>query len=110
MKAERTKTKLVLSLLALGSTLTFVAFCMAEDPDPGIPSGPVLQSDAQPIPNLPYTISESGSYCLTQNLIHTDQLTNAIEVNADNVTIDLCGYSLIGPAATHNETCSGIYM
>ncbi len=110
MKAERTKTKLVLSLLALGSTLTFLAFCMAEDPDPGIPSGPVLQSDAQPIPNLPYTISESGSYCLTQNLIHTDPDTNAIEVNADNVTIDLCGYSIIGPTATHNETCSGIYM
>ena len=110
MKAERTKTKLVLSLLALGSILTFLAFCMAEDPDPGIPSGPVLQSDAQPIPNLPYTISESGSYCLTQNLIHTDQYTNAIEVNADNVTIDLCGYSIIGPTATHNETCSGIYM
>jgi parallel beta-helix repeat protein len=110
MKAERTKTKLVLSLLALGSTLTFLAFCMAEDPDPGIPSGPVMQSDAQPIPNLPYTISESGSYCLTQNLIHTDESTNAIEVNADNVTIDLCGYSIIGPTTTHNETCSGIYM
>ncbi|MHC4808637.1 MAG: hypothetical protein ACYTBX_20570, partial [Planctomycetota bacterium] len=110
MKAERTKRKLVLSLLALGSTLTFLAFCMAEDPDPGIPSGPVMQSDAQPIPNLPYTISESGSYCLTQNLIHTDESTNAIEVNADNVTIDLCGYSIIGPTTTHNETCSGIYM
>jgi parallel beta-helix repeat protein len=110
MKPERTKTKLVLSLLALGSTLTFLAFCMAEDPDPGIPSGPVLQSDAQPIPNLPYTISESGSYRLTQNLIHTDESTNAIEVNADNVTIDLGGYSIIGPTTVHNETCSGIYM
>lgn len=110
MKAERKKTKLVLSLLALGSTLTFLAFCMAEDPDPGIPSGPVLKSDAQPIPNLPYTISEPGSYCLTQNLIHTDENTNAIEINADNVTIDLGGYSIIGPTAAHNETCSGIYM
>ena len=108
MKAKR--TKFVLSLFALGSTLTFLAFCTAQDSPPGIPSGPVTRADAQPIPNLPYIISEPGSYCLTQNLIHTDRHTNAIEVNADNVTIDLGGYSLIGPTPAHNQACSGIYM
>lgn len=110
MKVERTKTKLVISLLALGCTLTFLAFCMAEDTDPGLPPGPVIRAEAQPIPELPFIISESGSYCLTQNLIHADPYTNAIEVKADNVTIDLGGYSLIGPTAEHNETCSAIYM
>jgi parallel beta-helix repeat protein len=110
MKAERTKTKLVLSLLALGSTLTFIAFCMADDIAPGLPSAPTIRTEAQPILELPYTISEPGSYCLTQNLTHTDRYTNAIVVEANNVTIDLGGYSLIGPTSSFNETCSGIYM
>jgi parallel beta-helix repeat protein len=110
MKVERTKTKLVISLLALGCTLTFLAFCMAEDTDPGLPPGPVIRAEAQPIPELPYIINEPGSYCLTQNLTHTDRYTNAIEITADNVTIDLGGYSLIGPTTAYNETCNGIYM
>jgi parallel beta-helix repeat protein len=110
MKAETTKTKLVLSLLALGCTLTFLAFCMADDSGPGIPSGPVLESDAQPITELPFTIKEPGSYCLTQSLTHTDRYTNAIVIDANNVTIDLGGYSIIGPTTSYNETCSGIFM
>jgi len=110
MKAERTKTKLVLALLALGSTLTFLAFCMADDTAPGLPSGPTTRTNAQPIPELPYIISEPGSYCLTRNLTHTDRYTNAIVIDANNVTIDLGGYSLIGPTSSFNETCSGIFM
>jgi parallel beta-helix repeat protein len=110
MKAERTKTKLVLSLLALGSTLTFLAFCMADDTAPGLPSGPTIRTNAKPILELPFIISESGAYCLTGNLTHTDRYTNAIIVDANNVTIDLGGYSLIGPTSSFNETCSGIYM
>ncbi len=110
MKAERTKTKLVIILLALGCTLTFLAFCMAEDTDPGLPPGPVIRAEAKPITELPYVISEPGSYCLTQNLTHTDRYTNAIEVDANNVTIDLGGYSIIGPTTSYNETCSGIYI
>jgi parallel beta-helix repeat protein len=110
MKAKRTKTKLVVSLLALGSTLTFLAFSMAGESDPGIPSGPDTQTNAQPIPSLPYTISQSGSYHLTQNLSHTNRNTNAIRVNADNVTIDLAGYSLIGPDFDSGTNNNGIYM
>lgn len=110
MKAKRTKTKLVLSLFALGCTLTFLAFCMAEDTDPGLPSGPVIRENAQPIPELPFTIGESGSYYLTRNLTHTDRYTNAIEIDANNVTLDLGGYSIIGPTTAYNETSSGIYM
>jgi parallel beta-helix repeat protein len=109
MEAKRSKTKLVVSLLVLGSTLTFLVFCMAGDPDPGIPSGPVLLSDAQPIPNLPYTISEPGSYHLDQNMTHSSRYTDAIEVNADDVTIDLMGHSLIGRSST-SGTSNGIYM
>ena len=110
MKVERTKAKLVLSLLALGCTLTFAAFCTADDSGPGLPSGPVLESDAKPILELPYEINEPGSYCLTHNLTHTDRYTNAIVVEANNVTIDLGGYSIMGPTTSYNETCSGIFM
>ncbi len=117
MKTKRTKTKLVLSLLALGSTLTLLAFfvwspqdCFADDADPNTPSVPVVLLGAVPITELPYVITESGSYCLTQNLTHTDRYTNAIVVDANNVTIDLGGYSLIGPTTSYNETCCGIFM
>jgi parallel beta-helix repeat protein len=56
-----------------------------------------------PISSLPYTITQSGSYYITANLTST---SNGITVNADNVTIDLMGYSLIGPGTC----CIGIYM
>jgi hypothetical protein len=49
-----------------------------------------------------FTISQSGSYYLTGNRLCD---ANGIIVEANNVTIDLCGFSLIG-----NNAGSGIYM
>jgi parallel beta-helix repeat protein len=109
METKKRNRKLVVSVLALGSILTFLAFCMAGDSDVGMPPEPPILAEAQPIPSLPYTINQPGSYYFTQNLTHTDRYTNAIEVNADNVTIDLAGYSLIGPSAT-SGTSNGIHM
>ena len=55
---------------------------------------------------FPYVISKAGSYRLTSNLDVTvaagPKDTDAIDVNADNVTIDLNGFSILGPAV-----CSG---
>ncbi len=51
---------------------------------------------------LPVTISASGSYRLTGNLTTASASADLIVVNADSVTIDLNGFSLIGPV-----TCSG---
>src|SRR4051794_37476543 len=45
------------------------------------------------------TISEPGSYRLTDNLVVTDANTTAIEINADDVTIDMNGFSIHGPGA-----------
>ena len=45
---------------------------------------------------FPYVISEPGSYKLTGNLTVPDELTSAIEVSADDVTLDLNGFSIIG--------------
>lgn len=46
---------------------------------------------------FPLTISEPGSYMLMENIIVPNANTMAIEVTADNVTIDLNGFSIIGP-------------
>jgi len=46
---------------------------------------------------FPYTITQSGSYKLSGNLTVTNANTDAIHVNADNVTIDLNGFSIVGP-------------
>ncbi len=51
---------------------------------------------------LPITITQSGSYKLTSNLSSGSTTTNVIEINADDVTLDLNGFSIIGP-----RTCTG---
>lgn len=54
-----------------------------------------------PVQSLPgsatgqYVISQPGSYYLTDSIQGVPG-KNAIEVNADNVSVDLCGYSIIG--------------
>ncbi len=47
-------------------------------------------------PGFPVTLSRSGSYILTSNLIIGNN-TTGIFVRADNVTIDLNGFAIIGP-------------
>ena len=49
-------------------------------------------------PGFPVTISQSGSYRLSGNLIVPDLNTTAIHITADNVTLDLNGFSITGPA------------
>jgi hypothetical protein len=51
---------------------------------------------------FPVTITNSGSYQLTSNIVSTSTTDNVIEINADNVTLDLNGFSIIGP-----RTCTG---
>jgi parallel beta-helix repeat protein len=52
---------------------------------------------AQQITALPYTISSSGSYYISQSLTSTNQNNHdGIIINASNVSIDLGGNALIG--------------
>jgi len=56
-------------------------------------------------PGFPVTISEPGSYRLNSNLVVPDAGTTAIQITADNVTLDLAGFSIIGPnTCTPNPT------
>jgi hypothetical protein len=56
------------------------------------------------ITSVPYTISTPGFYFFVNNLTYTGT-DNAITINADNVTLDLMGFTLTGPG-----NYGGIYM
>ena len=51
---------------------------------------------------FPITITEPGSYRLTSNIVGFSTTTDVIQINSDNVTLDLNGFSIIGP-----RTCTG---
>ncbi|MFB0524372.1 MAG: right-handed parallel beta-helix repeat-containing protein [Phycisphaerae bacterium] len=92
---ETKKAKMVVIVLAL-ALLHLLPLSAKSQDEPRIP-----------ISSVPYTISSSESYYLTKNLQTTSGSQNAITVNADNVTIDLMGFSLIGRGS---GTGRGIYM
>ena len=48
-------------------------------------------------PGFPVTISQPGSYRLAGNLTVPDGNTTAIQIGADNVTLDLNGFAILGP-------------
>lgn len=50
-----------------------------------------------PITSVPFTIGQSGSYYLTKDMSCAG---TAITVSVDNVTIDLCGFTLTGTGTT----------
>ncbi len=98
MNAEQNRSVNLLGLLALSTTM--VILLMA-----GV-SPASAQEARTPIAALPFTISQSGSYYLTKNLsTAVDQ--NGVTVNADNVTIDLNGFTLTGAGTGYG---SGIWM
>src|SRR5947208_13936545 len=59
-------------------------------------------------PGFPVTISVSGSYRLSGNLTVPDANTTAIQITADDVTIDLNGFAIAGPTVCGGSptTCS----
>lgn len=96
--------KRVLWLLAgLGVVLLSAAPVLADDGFYVIGGRPSVGTR---ITSLPCTITSPGYYYLTGNLSYAGG--NAITVNNDNVTIDLMGFSLIGPS--NSSLYSGIYM
>lgn len=70
-------------------------------PDPRTPISPMpattilAQDPRTPISSLPFTITAQGSYFLTANLTAPGS-TAGITIAADNVTLDLNGFALVG--------------
>jgi hypothetical protein len=63
---------------------------------------PISSSD------LPLTISQSGSYYLVETINFATQNTTGITITANDVTIDLNGYALIGPGKATGSSGNGI--
>ncbi len=59
-----------------------------------------LRAIGIPISSLPFTIDECGRYFLTDCLTGVPG-QNGITINAADVTLDLNGFSLVGPGSNH---------
>lgn len=66
-------------------------------------AGGVTPGDA---PGFPITISQPGSYRLSGDLTVPNAGTDGFVVTADRVTIDLNGFSIIGPTVCSSFPCS----
>lgn len=92
------KVRWIMGMVGIGLCLTASrGFAQGSLTPPGAPA-PTMKTLAQieprtPITNAPYTITQPGSYYLTANLTST---TYGIFIQANQVTLDLMGFSLTG--------------
>ncbi len=84
--------------------------------EPSAGPGPTMKTldevePRTPISSLPYTITQSGSYYLTSTLQASSSLFSGITIWADDVTLDLAGFALIGQStgAVHGVFVEGAY-
>ena len=103
MKKTRMNCQILTSFFLSFLLLTSVSIAGNLEP-PGSPAPTMKTLDEVepriPISSLPYIIENSGSYYLTIDLTST---SDGITVNANNVTINLMGYSIIGPGSGLNN-------
>jgi hypothetical protein len=94
----------VCALAAISNSLYAVDGIILIDQNRAL-AGNVTPGDA---PGFPVSISQSGSYRLSGNITVPDVNTTAIQITADFVTLDLNGFSIVGPnVCTPNPTtCS----
>lgn len=103
-----------MSVLVLAGTFMFSLLAAGGNLEPSGPPGPTMKTLAEVEPRIPiaasstpvgaFAITRSGSYYLTGDRYASG---TGIIVEANDVTIDLMGYSLIGPGSRTNY---GIYM
>ncbi|HLP78063.1 MAG TPA: right-handed parallel beta-helix repeat-containing protein [Candidatus Paceibacterota bacterium] len=99
--------KTQLKLLAIGHLLSAICLSAAAQGSltpPGAPA-PTMKSLSQVEPRTPIaggtlgsgpSISQPGSYYLTDNIIVTNDSASGIWISGSNVTLDLNGFSIIG--------------
>ena len=108
------RRKVVVSLVVLVGLVALSLVAIAGDLEPDTSPAPTMKTLDEVEPRIPipgsstpegtFDIDTAGSYYLTGDRICSE---NGIAVNVDNVTIDLRGYSLIGPGSGTNY---GVYM
>ena len=116
MGMRNAKAKVFASTLVLAGMLGFSIFAIAGSLEPSAPPGSTMKTldevePGTPISSAPYTISESGYYYLAANVQVSSSLFHGITIWADNVTIDLKGFALIGEgtARRHGIIVEGSY-
>jgi hypothetical protein len=110
-QGEIMKRKMALGLVVI-ALLTTLLWAGSLNP-PAAPTTGTMKplSDVEPRTaihqsNIPMTITTSGSYYLAEN-VTLSGTGHAITVNVNNVTIDLCGFTMTGTDAASSY---GIYM
>ena len=108
---QRTLMSLILAtLLMSASAAAAQSYFLEHAPDGAIlisqdtSLGFALSGDAL---GFPITIAKKGSYRLSSNITVPDANTTAIEITADNVSLDLNGFTIRGPAACLDPVVSG---
>ncbi|MHC4698638.1 MAG: MopE-related protein [Planctomycetota bacterium] len=101
IKVSEHRALRIASPVLVAAAVATVFWVSAGDLDP--PPGPIqptnrVQLNAQAI-TLPYTISQPGSYVLTSELIGSSG-QGGIIIEADDVTLDLNGFTLLGVAGS----------
>jgi hypothetical protein len=94
------KTKILITTIVSSFVIVYSSFGQGTLTPPGAPAA-TMKSLAQieprlPISSAPFTISAPGSYYLTTNL--TVSSANAITISANNVTLDLGGFTIASTA------------
>jgi len=107
MKMTGQKSVLAVILLSLANGLWFLPIASAGSLEPSGAPGPTMKTLSEIEPRtaihkaeLPLTITSSGSYYMVED---ANCVGTAITINADNVTIDLMGYTLNGPDLGPNQ-------
>ena len=109
IKINKIRINLAICVLTLIVLIGFSPIIIAGDlqPPPGDPAPTMLPLDRveprTPISSLPFNITQPGSYYITGNLGPSGGIT----VDADNVTIDLMGFTIAGYSSGVNH---GVYI
>ena len=113
---ERTKRiKKAVSVLILVGLVVFALTAIGGNLEPTAPPGPTMKTLAEVEPRTPvqslagdanslYVISQPGSYYLTGNITGEPNKCG-IRIEANNVTVDLMGFSLIGVPGSLDGFC-----